>query len=52
MHDELHLIKYQNAFIYKIRSRINIGKNPKRLLKIYAETMGAKLYHYRKNDTK
>lgn len=26
----LHLIENQNAFMYKIRSRINVGKNPKR----------------------
>ena len=83
----LHLIENQNPFMYKIRSRINVGKNPKRHfidpslgcavlnitpeklindletfglyfealcerdLKIYAETIGAKLYHYRENDT-
>ncbi len=83
----LHLIENQNPFMYKIRSRINVGKNPKRHfvdpslgcavlnitpeklindletfglyfealcerdLKIYAEAIGAKLYHYRENDT-
>lgn len=26
----LHSIENQNAFMYKIRSRANIGKNPKR----------------------
>lgn len=82
----LHLIENQNSFMYKIRSRLNVGKNPKRHfidpslgcavlnitpdklindletmglyfealcerdLKIYAESIGAKLYHYREND--
>ena len=75
--NRLHLIENQNSFMYKIRSRLNVGKNPKRHfvdpslgcailnitlaflfeslcerdLKIYAETIGAKLYHYRENDT-
>lgn len=85
--DRLHLIENQNSFMYKIRSRLNVGKNPKRHfvdpslgcailnitpeklmndletmglyfealcerdLKIYAESIGAKLYHYRENDT-
>lgn len=85
--NRLHLIENQNAFMYKIRSRMNVGKNPKRHfvdpslgcailnitpeklindletmglyfealcerdLKIYAESIGAKLYHYRENDT-
>lgn len=84
----LHLIENQNSFMYKIRSRLNVGKNPKRHfidpslgcavlnitpdklindletmglyfealcerdLKIYAESIGAKLYHYRENDTR
>ena len=83
----LHLIENQNSFMYKIRSRSNVGKNPKRHfidpslgcaalnitseklmndletfglyfealcerdLKIYAESIGAKLYHYRDNNT-
>ncbi len=83
----LHLIENQNSFMYKIRSRLNVGKKPKRHfvdpslgcailnitpeklvndletmglyfealcerdLKIYAESIGAKLYHYRENDT-
>lgn len=83
----LHLIENQNSFMYKIRSRLNVGKNPKRHfidpslgcavlnitpdklindletmglyfealcerdLKIYAESIGSKLYHYRENDT-
>lgn len=83
----LHLIENQNSFMYKIRSRLNVGKNPKRYfvdpslgcailnitpeklindletmglyfealcerdLKIYAESIGANLYHYRENDT-
>ena len=83
----LHLIEDQKSFMYKIRSRMNVGKNPKRHLidtslgcailnitpeklindletmglyfealcerdlKIYAESIGAKLYHYRENDT-
>ena len=86
--DRLHLIENQKSFMYKIRSRLNVGKNPKRHLvdpslgcailnltpeklindletfglyfealcerdlKIYAESLGAKLYHYRENDTK
>lgn len=28
--DRLHLIENQNSFMYKIRSRMNVGKNPKR----------------------
>ena len=83
----LHLIENQNSFMYKIRSRSNVGKNPKRHftdpslgcaalnitseklmndletfglyfealcerdLRIYAESIGAKLYHYRDNNT-
>ena len=85
--NRLHLIENQNSFMYKIRSRLNVGKNPKRHfvdpslgcailnitpeklindletmglyfealcerdLKIYAESIGANLYHYRENDT-
>ena len=85
--DKLHLIENQNSFMYKIRSKSNVGKNPKRHfvdpslgcaalnitplklindlntfglyfealcerdLRIYAETIGAKLYHYRDNNT-
>ena len=85
--NRLHLIENQLPFMYKIRSRLNVGKNPKRHfvdpslgcailnitpeklmndletmelyfealcerdLKIYAESIGAKLYHYRENDT-
>lgn len=85
--NRLHLIENQNSFMYKIRSRSNIGKNPKRHftdpslgcavlnitpeklindletfglyfealcerdLRIYAESIGAKLYHYRDNNT-
>ena len=85
--NRLHLIENQSSFMYKIRSRLNVGKNPKRHfidpslgcavlnitpeklmndletfglyfealcerdLKIYAETIGARLYHYRENDT-
>ena len=85
--NRLHLIENQNSFMYKIRSRANVGKNPKRHftdpslgcavlnispeklindletfgfyfealcerdLRIYAESIGAKLYHYRENDT-
>lgn len=85
--NRLHIIENQNSFMYKIRSRANIGKNPKRHfidpslacavlnitpeklmndlntfgfyfealcerdLKIYAESIGAKLYHYRENDS-
>lgn len=85
--DRLHLIENQDSFMYKIRSRANVGKNPKRHftdpslgcailnitpeklindletfgfyfealverdLRIYAEAIGAKLYHYRENNT-
>lgn len=85
--NRLHLIENQKSFMYKIRSRMNVGKNPKRHfvdpslgcavlnispeklmndletfglyfealcerdLKIYAESIDAKLYHYRENDT-
>ncbi len=85
--NRLHLIENQRSFMYKIRSRLNVGKNPKRHfvdpslgcailnitpeklvndletmglyfealcerdLKIYAESIGANLYHYRENDT-
>ncbi len=85
--NRLHIIDNQNSFMYKIRSRLNVGKNPKRHfvdpslgcailnitpeklindletfglyfealcerdLKIYAESIGAKLYHYRENDS-
>ncbi len=28
--NRLHLIENQNSFIYKIRLRLNVGKNPKR----------------------
>lgn len=85
--NRLHLIENQNSFMYKIRSRSNVGKNPKRHftdpslgcavlnitpeklindletfglyfealcerdLRIYAESIGAKLYHYRDNNT-
>lgn len=85
--DRLHLILNQNSFMYKIRSRLNVGKNPKRHfvdpslgcailnitpeklmndletmglyfealcerdLRIYADAIGAKLYHYREIDT-
>lgn len=85
--NKLHLIENQNAFMYRIRSRVNVGKNPKRHfvdpslgcailnltptklmndletfglyfealcerdLKIYAESIDAKLYHYRENST-
>ena len=85
--NRLHLIENQNSFMYKIRSRANVGKNAKRHftdpslgcailnitpekllndletfgfyfealcerdLRIYAESIGAKLYHYRENDT-
>ena len=85
--DRLHLIENQKSFMYKIRSRSNVGKNPKRHftdpslgcavlnitpeklindletfglyfealcerdLRIYAENIGAKLYHYRDNNT-
>lgn len=86
--NRLHLIENQNSFMYKIRSRSNVGKNPKRHLtdpslgcailnitpeklindletfglyfealcerdlRIYAQSLGAKLYHYRENDTR
>lgn len=85
--NKLHLIENQNSYMYKIRSRMNVGKTPKRHftdpslgcavlnitpeklindletfglyfealcerdLKIYAENIGGKLYHYRENDT-
>ena len=85
--EKLHLINNQNPYMYKIRSRINVGKSQKRHLidpsigcavlnitpeklmkdlntfglyfeamcerdlQIYAESIGAKLYHYRENDT-
>ncbi len=85
--DRLHLIENQETFSYKIRSRANIGKLPKRHftdpslgcailsitpekfmydlntfglyfealcerdLRIYAETIGGRLYHYRENKT-
>lgn len=85
--NRLHLIENQSSFMYKIRSRLNVGKNPKRHfvdpslgcailnitpekllndletmglyfealcerdLRIYAESIGARLYHYRENDT-
>ena len=85
--DRLYLIENQNSFMYKIRSKANVGKNPKRHftdpsldcailnitteklmndlktfgfyfeslcerdLRIYSEVIGAKLYHYRENDT-
>lgn len=85
--DRLHIIKNQNSFMYKIRSRLNVGKiakrhfvdpslgcailniTPEKLmndletfglyfealcerdLRIYSESIGAKLYHYRENDT-
>lgn len=85
--NKLHLIENQNAFMYKIRSRANAGKNfkrhftdpslgcailnitPEKLindletfglyfealcerdLRIYAEVIGARLYHYRENNT-
>lgn len=85
--NKLHLIENQNSFMYKIRSRSNVGKNPKRHftdpslgcaalnitpeklmndletfgfyfealcerdLRIYAESLDAKLYHYRENGT-
>lgn len=83
--NRLHLIENQDSFMYKIRSRSNVGKNPKRHftdpslgcaalnitpeklmndlntfglyfealcerdLRIYAQNIGAKLYHYRDN---
>ena len=85
--NKLYLIENQNAFMYKVRSRVNVGKNPKRHfvdpslgcailnltptklmndletfglyfealcerdLRIYAESIDAKLYHYRENST-
>lgn len=85
--NRLYLIENQNSFMYKIRSRTNVGKNPKRHftdpslgcailnitpeklmndletfgfyfealcerdLRIYAESLDAKLYHYRESDT-
>lgn len=85
--NRLHLIENQNAFMYNIRSRQNVGKNPKRHfvdpslgcailnitpeklindletmglyfealverdLRIYSNSIGANLYHYRENDT-
>ncbi len=86
--DKLHITENQLPYMYKIRSRYNVGKNPKRHfvdpslgcailnitpeklmndlntfglyfealverdLRIYAESIGAKLYHYRENDTR
>ena len=83
--NRLHLIENQDSFMSKIRSRSNVGKNPKRHftdpslgcaalnitpeklmndlntfglyfealcerdLRIYAQNIGAKLYHYRDN---
>lgn len=85
--NKLHLIENQKSFMYKIRSRSNVGKNAKRHftdpslacaalnitpeklmndletfgfyfealcerdLRIYAESLDAKLYHYRENNT-
>lgn len=85
--NKLHLIENQKSFMYKIRSRSNVGKNDKRHftdpslacaalnitpeklmndletfgfyfealcerdLRIYAESLDAKLYHYRENNT-
>ena len=85
--DKLHLIENQSSFMYKIRSRANVGKSPKRHftdpslgcaalnitteklmndldtfglyfealcerdLRIYSESIGATLYHYRNNNT-
>ena len=85
--ERLHLIENQLPFVYKVRSRLNVGKNVKRHfvdpslgcailnitpeklmndlntfglyfealcerdLNIYAKSIGAKLYHYRENDT-
>lgn len=85
--NRLHIIENQKSFMYKIRSRANVGKNAKkhfvdpslgcailnitpeklmndletfglyfealceRDLRIYAESIGANLYHYRENDT-
>ncbi len=85
--DKLHLIENQSSFMYKIRSRANVGKSPKRHftdpslgcaalnitteklmndldtfglyfealcerdLRIYSESIGATLYHYRDNNT-
>lgn len=83
--NKLHLIENQKSFMYKIRSRANVGKNSKRHfvdpslgcaalnitpnklmndletfglyfealcerdLRIYSESIDAKLYHYREN---
>ncbi len=85
--DKLHLIENQSSYMYKIRSRANVGKSPKRHftdpslgcaalnitteklmndldtfglyfealcerdLRIYSESLGATLYHYRDNNT-
>ena len=85
--NRLHLIENQKSFMYKIRSRSNVGKNAKRHftdpslgcaalnitpeklindletfglyfeslcerdLRIYAESIGGNLYHYRENNT-
>ncbi len=85
--NKLHLIENQKSFMYKIRSRSNVGKNAKRHftdpslgcaalnitpeklindletfgfyfealcerdLRIYAESIGGNLYHYRENNT-
>ena len=85
--DKLHLIENQKSFMYKIRSRANVGKIAKRHftdpslgcailnvtsdklmndletfgfyfealcerdLRIYAESIDAKLYHYRENNS-
>ena len=85
--NKLHLIENQDSFMYKIRSRANVGKNSKRHftdpslgcaalnitpdklmkdletfgfyfealcerdLRIYAESLGGKLYHYRENNS-
>lgn len=85
--DKLHLIENQSSYMYKIRSRANVGKSPKRHftdpslgcaalnitteklmndldtfglyfealcerdLRIYSESIGATLYHYRDNNT-
>ncbi len=85
--NKLHLIENQNSFMYKIRSRANVGKIAKRHftdpslgcailnitsdklmkdletfgfyfealcerdLRIYAESIEAKLYHYRENNS-
>ena len=83
--DKLHLIENQNSYMYKIRSRANVGKTAKRHftdpslacaalnitseklmndletfgfmfeamcerdLRIYAESLDGRLYHYRDN---